>query len=79
MTTSISVNQYDPTQIRDILVPWVENNAGNEYAYTWPYATFTFLNEEDALAFVLKFGGSRVETTPERMIREQYENSFNRR
>jgi hypothetical protein len=66
----ISVNHYTPTQIKEILVPWAERNASKEYAYTWPFSDFTFSNEGDAIAFMLKFGGSRVESKIEKMLRE---------
>ena len=69
----ISVNQYSAIQIKEILVPWAEKNANKEYAYTWPYADFTFSEEGDAVAFMLKFGGTRVESKIERMIREMDE------
>ena len=51
---------------------WIETNVSNgDIIYQWPYNDFTFVKEEDAIAFMLVFGGKRKKSKIEIMIENE--------
>lgn len=53
-------------QIADWLI---QHNAFDRVTHNWTSGTLSFEDGEDAIAFCLKFGARRYETTVERMLK----------
>lgn len=50
---------------------WLMEVAFNRFTFDWITNVITFEYEDDAIAFQLKFGIERYETTLEKMIRNE--------
>lgn len=69
MIIQVSVKHHTAKYIRTEIVPWVEEHFGNDFTHGWPHKRFMFPEGEEAVMFVMKFGGIRTETQIDKMLR----------
>jgi hypothetical protein len=70
---TVKLDRFTGTnQIADWLI---QNNAFDRVSHNWTNGTLSFEDEEDALAFCIKFGAHRYETTVERMLNLEESNN----
>jgi hypothetical protein len=51
-----------------------DHNLIEKTVFDWHWSRITFYDEEDAMAFCLRFGSERIETKIEEMIRNEKSN-----
>ena len=56
---TIQIHRYAIAYSNSSIFSWVRDNKVGAY-YTWPYTDIILYTEEDATAFMLKFGGKVI-------------------
>ena len=67
----ITVELVSPMSTQEVSSWLGMQNAFGRVSYEWSKGVLSFEDEDDALAFCLKFGARRHETTVERMLKNE--------